>query len=145
MMSKLFVLAATLTVSAAVGCGGADQGQTGDEQDVTSRNQAIAASVEADVRDHAKNRTVTKLEDAIKQLTSARAEQDALENAIFSARPDGTTSPYYGYVTVSGKKYVWADFETDEGEGPVQQGTTQVFDAKAGRVLSRNWTGSHQY
>jgi hypothetical protein len=48
-------------------------------------------------------------------------------------------------VTVAKAGYLWADFETDEGEGPTTSGTTFVFDAKGNRVLSRDWTGSHDY
>ena len=101
--------------------------------------------METDVRDHAKNHVATKLADALDALTKDKADQDVVKKAIDHATPDGASSPYYGNVTASGTKYIWADFETDEGEGPVQTGTTFLFDAKGTRILSRDWTSSHDY
>jgi hypothetical protein len=141
----IVVNAVTVALSAALGCSAADQGTTGDEQDITSRNAAIGSAVEADVREHAKDRVVTKIQDALDTLTSDKSEQASVQKAIESAAPAGASSPYYGDVTVKGVKYIWADFETDEGEGPTQTGTTFVFDVKGVRVISKSWTGSHGY
>lgn len=139
-----------LIVAAATGCahgGGSTDGQpaSGDEQDLTAANRAVLSAVEADVHQHAQTHTVTKEQDALGVLTSDHTAQDAVKKAITDNTPDGAANPFFGNVTVGGKKYIWADFETDEGAGPAASGRTFVFDDTGKKILFRSWSGSHDF
>jgi len=130
-----------------VACGGSEASSpdTGDEQDITSRNKAVTTAVEDDVHAHAKARQVTKIADALNALTADKGDQAAVKDAVTKATPDGASAPYFGTVHVKSSVYLWVDFETDEGEGPTKMGTTIVFDRKGGKVVKLDWTGAHGY
>lgn len=136
-----------LLVLGLVACGGSDpsSADTGDEQDITSRNKAVTTAVEDDVHAHAKARQVTKIADALGALTADKSAQAAVKDAVTKATPAGASAPYFGTVHVKSSVYLWADFETDEGEGPTKTGTTIVFDRKGAEVVKLDWTGAHGY
>jgi hypothetical protein len=136
------VVGAACTV---VACGGSssDDPQSGGQD--LSANGAIASAMESDVHQHASQHIVTKLDDALVALTSDSSAQAAVKKGISDNVPDGAGGPFFGNITVSGVKYLWADYETDEGEGPTASGQTQVFDVTGKKVLFRSWTGTHDY
>jgi hypothetical protein len=139
------VVAASTGCAGSGGSGGDSSPASGDEQDLTAANKAVLSAVEADVHQHAQNHVVTKEQDALSALVSGQSAQDGVKKAITDNTPDGAANPFFGNVTVAGKKYIWADFETDEGEGPAASGKTFVFDDSGKKILFRSWSGSHDF
>jgi hypothetical protein len=111
----------------------------------TGARASLSSLVVSDVRDHARRHVATSESAALDALTKEASAQAAVKAAIGRALPEGSSSPYFGDVTSNGTTFMWVDAETDEGEGPTQQGTTFVFSSAGRRVLSLQWFGAHDY
>jgi hypothetical protein len=144
------ILLAILVPALSLACSTAADSESQTSDDATealtsSQKAALENAVENDVHDHARRHIVTALEEALGDLTDNEAGREKTQKAIDRAMKDGFGAPYYGTVRAVGHNYLWADVETDEGEGPAKTGTTYVFSATGKRVMSRDWIGSHQY